>query len=723
MEMNNLDPISWDTKSYNTYNGVIVDCFADFADMEESSLIEKLQAANALTTRLGTVLRLSDLVRELAQAARELARCERAVILVADDEGEALSIAAVAPAEGAPTNRSFSISNQSFSQGDACINAWLRGEPYAAASGSILRESPLYYLVQVLNLDGFYSIPLCIAHRLAGVILVDNPWERATIDPAERDLLLAIKNSAEIALANARLYSRTVAELDARMQELEMMRQIDRELTDTIQLEQVFDMTLDWALRYTLAQSATLSLYNEETDELRFAAELGYNLDQEHMLSLRAHYGGIALRVARSGRAELVPDVSLDSDYILVSNVIRSHMSVPVMREDRVIAVITVESRRLNAFTEDHRNFVDKLAVRAGVAIDNARLYSESVREREKLSHILSEIADIVIVIGNDDRVMMINQSAIAVLSLPTDTFQVGRPFAEVLEQTALLSVIENAKKSGQMIVAEVAIDDERTYYAELSPHPDIGWMIVMHDITPLKETDDLKRELVATVSHDLKQPLSVMNGYLELLQMTHQLDPRGENFVRLIARSIEHMRHLIDDLLDLAKIESGIELHLQPVGVRNLLQDCIEGLKPLAESKAMQVEVDVTADLPSISGDPSRLQQIFNNLVGNAVKYTPQEGKVRVSVEQLDRNLRFIVKDNGIGISPEDQAHIFDRFYRVRRPETENIEGTGLGLAIVKKLIEAHNGQIGLESSLGEGTTFYVTLPIYGDEPQQIGA
>ena len=134
------------------------------------------------------------------------------------------------------------------------------------------------------------------------------------------------------------------------------------------------------------------------------------------MLLLRSQHGGIALRVARSGRAEVIPDVATDSDYVAVSSAIRSHMSVPVMREDRVIAVITIESRRLNAFTDDHLSFVAKLAARAGVAIDNARLYSEAVREREKLSHILSEIADIVIVIGNDDRVVLINQSAIAAL-------------------------------------------------------------------------------------------------------------------------------------------------------------------------------------------------------------------------------------------------------------------------------------------------------------------
>jgi two-component system phosphate regulon sensor histidine kinase PhoR len=390
-------------------------------------------------------------------------------------------------------------------------------------------------------------------------------------------------------------------------------------------------------------------------------------------------------------------------------------MSVPVMREDRVIAVISIEHRRLNAFTDDHLSFVAKLAARAGVAIDNARLYSEAVREREKLSHIVSEIADIVIVIGNDDRVVVINQSSIAALHLPAETTLVGRPYTEVLENTPVMPVIQQARASRQIMVAEIDLNSDRTYYAELATQPEIGLIMVMHDITPLKQTDELKRELVATVSHDLKQPLSVMNGYLELLQMQQRLDTRGENFVRMIAHSIEHMRHLIDDVLDLAKIESGIELETQAVVVNQLINDCVDAVKPLADSKLMNLEVNVEASLPELAGDPNRLQQIFSNLVGNAVKYTPAQGKVWVSVERLDRNLRFMVKDNGMGISPEDQAHIFDRFYRVRRPETENIEGTGLGLAIVKKLIEAHKGQIGLESSLGEGTTFYVTLPIYG--------
>ncbi len=675
--------------------------------MKDTSLIKSLTVAHALTVRFGTILNLSELVRELAAAACELTQCERCIVLLADVENATLTVAATS--QPPLPQLTFSTYNGS----DPGIIAWLNHTPFAARQADLDPESLLASVTKTLQIDNFFSLPLHEADTLIVVLIVDNPHNHQPVWEAAQVLLGAVQESAAIALANARLHSEIVAERDAKMRELEMMRQIDRELSDTIRLGRVFDLTLDWAQRFTLAQYASLAVYDQPDDELRFVADLGYEVTLDHLMLLTAH-GGIAQRVARSGAAEMIPDVSLDNDYIAISSAVESHMSVPVMREDRVIAVITVESRRINAFTDEHLDFVAKLASRAGVAIDNARLYSEAVREREKLSHILSEIADVVIVVGIDDRIMLINQSAFAALDLYPDQSYIGLPFAEALADTPLLQVFQRIKRSGQIVAEEVKILDQRTYYAEFSPHTDIGWIIVMQNITPLKQTDELKRELVATVSHDLKQPLSIMSGNLQLLQMTQLLDERGDDFTGRIEQSIEHMRRLIDDVLDLAKIESGIGLEIQPVAVDQLINDCIEWIAPIAQSKTMHIETDFAANLPQIAGDPERLRQIFSNLVGNAVKYTPPRGSVRISVEYLDHNLHFIVKDNGMGISPEDQAHIFDRFYRVRRAETEDIEGTGLGLAIVKRLIDAHRGQIGLESSLGEGTTFYVTLPVY---------
>jgi len=499
------------------------------------------------------------------------------------------------------------------------------------------------------------------------------------------------------------------------MFELSILNQIDRELSDTIDLPQVFDMTIDWAMRYTNANAGSLSLYNQNDDELKFMVDLGYETTPEDLAMLRSvSTGGIAHRVALSAFSEFVPDVMTDKDYLALSNSIRSHMSVPVTREDRVIAVLSVESRQINAFTEDHISFVEKLAARAGVAIDNARLFTETVREREKLSHILAEVADGVVVIGDDERIVLINQAAMAALRLYPDVDYVGQFLTEVVDDNDFISTVRTTASLKSKALIEIELPNGNTYYVDFSPRPDIGWIIVMNDITPLRKTDQLKRDLVATVSHDLKQPLSVMNGYLDLVQMSQKLDARGEGYVRMIVRSIHNMRQLIDDLLDLAKIDSGLDFEMRPVRVHELINDCLDGTKRLAEAKSMHVEVEVSGDLPRVAGDPGRLLQVFNNLVSNAIKYTPPEGTIRISAEALKNAVRVKVKDNGIGISPEDQARIFDRFYRVRRPENESIEGTGLGLTIVQKLVEAHHGQIGLESFMGDGSTFSVTLPFY---------
>lgn len=677
--------------------------------------------AHDLMLRLGSLLDLEQVLKQLPLAVMEIVGVERVTLLLADDDQATLRLCAVegahAPADmQALRQRVFlSIYNR---EEHPTVTAWLKGQVYASSADTLLPGSPLEILVDVLQLREFLTVPLHVDDNLVGVLVVDNPESKAPLTTAMHELLAAAAMPSAITLQNAVLHSKTVKELASKMHQLHILHQIDRELNDTIKQDNVYDMTLDWALRFTNAQAGSLALYDAERDELRFVADLGYDISQEQRdLLRRTHGGGIALRIARSSYAEVIPDVSADNDYVMLSNVIQSHMSVPVMREDRVIAVISVESKRLNGITEEHQSFVEKLAARAGVAIDNARLFSETVREREKLSYILANIADVVIVVGHDNRLILINHSARAALRLYPDVDYIGMPISEVLEHSQLLEVFRHARAQNQNLLEEVKLPNDRTYYAHLSTHDEIGWMIVMHDITPLKETEQLKNELVATVTHDLKQPLTVMNGYLEMLQMHQKLEQRGETYVRMIVRAVQTMWDLIDDLMMMAKIEAGIQLEIRPVAPRQLMEQCLEQVKPIAEGKAMTLSNEIAADMPPIKGDPKRLAQVFTNLVGNAVKYTPPEGRVRIWAEAHEATLMIGVQDNGLGISPEDQTRIFDRFYRVRSAETESIEGTGLGLAIVKRLVETHRGQIGLESRVGEGSTFYVTLPIYDEE------
>ena len=191
-----------------------------------------------------------------------------------------------------------------------------------------------------------------------------------------------------------------------------------------------------------------------------------------------------------------------------------------------------------------------------------------------------------------------------------------------------------------------------------------------------------------------------------------NELTERGQKFRNMIERAVHNMRQLIDDLLDMAYIDAGLELKPGSVDLRQAVQDTVTDLKTLADEKQIDIQINLSTDLPPVAGDQKLLRQIVANLVSNAIKYTPPEGHVNVWAETREDMVMVFVKDDGMGISPEDQAQIFERFYRVRTPETDSIEGTGLGLAIAKSLVETHRGQIGLSSRLGEGTTFYFTIP-----------
>lgn len=496
--------------------------------------------------------------------------------------------------------------------------------------------------------------------------------------------------------------------------ESEIFSRIDEELNDTIELSYVFTMMKDWALRFTNADGAALALFDSDTEALRIMSQYGFKLgtisiDEE----IPQRQGGIMLRVARTGISEIVPNVLADSDYYALADGMRTQMSVPIKREEKVIGVLTLLSKEINGFTDEHLDFAKRLSNRAGVAVDNARLFSATKREREKLSNILRNIADNVILVGLDHHIEMINSSTILAFHLSADESYVGKNFTDVISHAKLQIAYQDAVENEDTVASEIELLNGRTYHATIEYHQGIGRIIVMQDITYFKETDRLKTELVATVSHDLKQPLSVMRGYLDLLKMVNKFDEKSLKYMDNLNFAFHNMRQLIDDLLDVARIEAGLSLELEEVSLSDILNHSIRSSKQQAELKQIKLDINLPENLPVISGDPKRLEQVFNNLISNAVKYTSPEGEVSVYTETRQNVLRIFIKDNGMGIGAEDQAKIFERFYRVRRPETDSIEGTGLGLAIVKSLVESHEGKIDLKSVLGEGSTFRVTLPV----------
>jgi len=239
-----------------------------------------------------------------------------------------------------------------------------------------------------------------------------------------------------------------------------------------------------------------------------------------------------------------------------------------------------------------------------------------------------------------------------------------------------------------------------------------------MRDITYLKELDNMKSEFVATVSHDLRSPLTFMRGYTTMIPMVGKVTPKQEKFLNKILGGIDQMTALIDDLLDIGKIEAGIGIEMKLCYLQSIVQIAVDSLRARAEAKGLELTLEIAEDLPPLIGDEILLRQAVANLIDNAIKYTPAPGSITVGVTTQDSYLVVWVKDTGIGIAPADQRRLFEKFYRIKRRDTITIKGTGLGLAIVKSIAERHHGRVCVESQLGQGSTFYLALP-QGDAEQ----
>ncbi|WP_437544520.1 ATP-binding protein [Sorangium sp. So ce367] len=219
------------------------------------------------------------------------------------------------------------------------------------------------------------------------------------------------------------------------------------------------------------------------------------------------------------------------------------------------------------------------------------------------------------------------------------------------------------------------------------------------------------REDLVAVVSHDLRAPLSAMIMSIELLRGGADFSGRSRERLDVIKRSAEGMSRLIRDLLDAAAIEAGrLSVERRPIPLAPLVGDAVDAIRPLAAAKLLRLTNELAADLPAVSADPVRLQQVLSNLLENAVKFTPARGEITVRARSLGDEVTLSVTDTGLGIAQEDIPLIFDRFWQARPTARA---GTGLGLSIAKGIVEAHDGRIWVESSVGRGSAFFVTLPV----------
>jgi two-component system phosphate regulon sensor histidine kinase PhoR len=410
-------------------------------------------------------------------------------------------------------------------------------------------------------------------------------------------------------------------------------------------------------------------------------------------------------------------DAVFDLEGALGQAGLRAGLVVPIRRGLEVLGALMFAARPPLLYTPDDEHVAALMAGGLSAALETSLAYQAAADERSTLAAVLASTADAVIMINPAGVVLLANGAVRPMLGLVPDAIT-GRPLLEVVDYVPLRQLFA----VGRPGTSDLALPDGRTAQASLVPvttpfGEPVGVAAILRDITLLKSLEQMKNDFVNTVSHDLKGPITIIAGLADLMLRAEPGDERHATRCQDIRDTAQHMSELVTDLLDLGKIEAGLDPYREPTDVLPLVGEALRIVAPTAEAKGVTLHADVKGEAWT-SVVASRIRQALINLIDNAVKYTPAGGRVSVvAVFAADSGgagtVTIRVSDTGIGIPARDLPHVFDKFYRVSGKATRGIAGTGLGLAITKSIVEAHDGRVRVESVEGAGTTFVMELPL----------
>ncbi len=526
----------------------------------------------------------------------------------------------------------------------------------------------------------------------------------------------------------------SIEDLDLLAETSQLLTMLDRDRL----LERVIQLTV----RSLGAEKASLLLHPDHTEEWNqvFIKHTNgsskvqrYDQEQSLHFARRVLDRGLAGWVVRHKQGAVIEDTEQDERWHIFpdsTSGARSALCVPFLYNDSVLGVLTLLHSAPCHFSDTQLRLLTIIANQATVAIRNAHLFNTMHRQQRQLEAILHAMPDLLLVLDEEGRLLIANEAAARLLENgATQDSVVGRELREFLHHDSVLYMIyetvENPIKTGQSISFETRSEQQRRDYLvaisawensqESATYPaPAGYVVVMRDITTLRDLNRFKDEMLQMASHDLRSPLALIVGYCSLIALETPEESVVRDYLNVIQRSTERMKTLLDDLLRVEQIRnSPLELHEQ-IDVLDLAQVVLNNVRPLVDSKQQHLEVKLSLDnLPGVVVNPLLVREAMENLISNAVKYTPVGGRITVRSYIQTGQLHFIVEDNGIGIPRQALPRVFESFYRVRQEDGEHAEGRGLGLSLVKTIIERHNGEVWVESEVGVGSRFGFWVPI----------
>jgi PAS domain S-box-containing protein len=656
------------------------------------------------------------------------------------------------------------ISSLSFAPGEGLVGAVAEsGMPLAVddlkqGAGS----DPLR-----LEMGSAVLAPLMGGSQVGGILCVgyQEPHRFSTTEVAT---LSALADQVAVAVEHARLFdevSRFSQELEQRVEErtqelaramgelteerdrVEMLYRITSQLSASLDLDRILNRALRLVVEAVGAEQAFLLLSDLQSGQLICRAVWGIGDEASSVGStLRFARGeGLAGWVVQQRKAAIVPDTREDLRWVRSREGAQEHRSVlatPLAVSDVVLGVLLLSHTQPDFFNDEHLRLVEAAATQAAIAINNAELYNlirdqaeqvgtmlkEQQIEAAKSQAILEGVADGVMVADAQGKVILFNAAAERILELPRGQ-ALGRRTDEMLglygnqaqnwmEAVAGWTRRPEAFKAEEYLAARLEIGS-RIVSVHLAPvlmsDEFLGTVSVFRDVTIEVEAERAKTEFVSTVSHELRTPMTSIKGYADLLLMgaAGNLTNQQSDFLAIIKSNTDRLTMLVNDLLDISRIESGrLALTRREMQVSGVIVPVVRAMEARVAEKRLALRSDVPSELPNVFADSDRVIQILTNLVANAYQYTLPGGEIVIAARSSGEEVCISVRDTGIGIAPEDQEKIFDRFFRADDPVVQEVPGSGLGLAIVRSLVEIQGGKIWVESELGVGSTFTFTLP-----------
>ncbi len=512
---------------------------------------------------------------------------------------------------------------------------------------------------------------------------------------------------------------------DHRLRQSEYLLRISRAITSQLDPGYVLNLVIEVAVEMLAGTSGLIALYDEDEDKQHVRASAGLPHGVWHafnpLLTLP-----LSDDTPRSIIARTLREVAAATGLPL-----RQVIALPLkFREVRVGTIYVFRAAVNVGFSSDEAQMLQAFADQAAIAVSNARLYQSVLREKQRLDTMIEQSADGVMIIDNRWRITTFNKTMELLTGWQREE-AIGRPCAEVLgirnTQGENICLIDCPLQRlphvpNPMVEGWIDTRDGRELYVQSRYAPQYGpngifmsAIANVRDVTDQKREEELQSTFISIVSHELKTPVSIIKGYAETLGREDATwsETTLREGLHVIEGEADRLARQIQDLLEVSRIQAGgRRLEYTDWSLPQMAQEVAQAYAAQTDER-FEFELRFPDDFPPVHADYEAVRMILTNLVSNAVKYSPDGGRVRIGGHAEDRTAIVYVSDQGVGIAPEEQARIFDRFYRTDNRLRRDTQGTGLGLYLTQALVEAHGGTIRVESKVGRGSRFLLTLPL----------